>query len=352
MPAVNIRPISPSDDLIALTRLINAAYKKNLDMGFRFVATWQGPEITARRIADGHCLVAECEDRIVGTATIKKLDYEGAHPWYLRPGTWHLGQFAVEPALQGAGVGRQLMDAVEALAFEKGADELSLDTAETAHHLINYYDRRGYRPIGPIDHRPEVNYLSIILSRRIRPTLTTSRLILRPIHPQEIDGIESFWASDNFRAAYPPEYWTEEFGRRILREYAEKAQEWPALHNRWGIEIDGAIRGTIRLDWDRETRSRRGTIGYGLSETYWGQGVATEAVQEVVRYGFEELKLHRIAAWVFDNNPRSGRVLEKCGFTLEGADRQAVKWGDGWMDDRRYGILADEWMTMQASLKS
>lgn len=347
MSDILIRPISPDDCLVDLTRLINAAYKKNLDMGFRFVATWQGPDITEQRIKDAHCLVAEQDGKVVGTATIKQLKYEGAHPWYQRPGTWHLGQFAVEPELHGAGVGRALMDAVEKLTFDVGGDELSLDTAETAHHLIGYYDRRGYRFIEHIDHRPEVNYLSVILSKRIRPTLRTDRLTLRPIDAGEIDEIESFWASTGYRATYPPEYWTEEIGRGILREWAQKAQEWPMLHLRWGIEIEGKIRGTIRLDWDHQVRSQRGTIGYGLSEAYWGRGYATEAVQEVLRFGFEEQKLHRIAAWVFGNNPRSARVLEKCGFVDEGVDRQAVKWGDGWMDDRRYGLLVEEWMALR-----
>jgi RimJ/RimL family protein N-acetyltransferase len=348
MSDVLVRPISPDDCLVDLTRLINAAYKKNLDMGFRFVATWQGPDITARRIEGAQCLVAEQGGKVVGTATIKQLKYEGAHPWYQRPGTWHLGQFAVEPDLQGGGVGRALMDAVEKLTFDLGGDELSLDTAEGAQHLISYYDRRGYRFIEHIDHRPETNYLSVILSKRIRPTLRTERLVLRPILLSEVDTIDSFWDSENYRATYPPDYWTEDFGRGVLRAFAEKGLEWPMLNNRWGIEVEGQIRGTIRLDWDRETRSRRGTVGYGLAESTWGKGYATEAVQEVLRYGFEELKLHRIAAWVFANNPRSARVLEKCGFVDEGADRQAVKWADGWMDDRRYGILVEEWQALQA----
>ena len=343
-----IRPIRDDDDLAALTRLINAAYKKNLDMGFRFVATWQGPDITAERIAGAHCLIAEVEGKVVGTLTIKRLTDGDEHEWYRSPGTWHLGQFAVEPELQKAGVGRALMDAAEALAFREGVNELSLDTAEGAQHLIDYYQRRGYRIVGPIDHRPETNYMSVIMSKRIRPILRTERLLIRPFSHAELPRIESFWNTPNYLETYPPAMWTEEFGRTILRQFADAAEEWPMRKNRWGIEIDGAIQGTIRLDWDGEARSPRGTIGYGIAERHWGKGFATEAVREVLRYGFEELRMHRIAAWAFANNARSANVLTKCGFTYEGADRSAVRWGDGWMDDARYGIIEDEWRAQNA----
>lgn len=59
-------------------------------------------------------------------------------------------------------------------------------------------------------------------------------------------------------------------------------------------------------------------LGYRLAPSHWGSGIATLAVGETVRYGFDELELHRIEATVNVANIRSIRVLEKLGFLREG----------------------------------
>lgn len=59
-------------------------------------------------------------------------------------------------------------------------------------------------------------------------------------------------------------------------------------------------------------------IAYHLSSEYWGMGFATEAVKEVTRFGFDELKLHRIQAMVMPDNISSIKVLKKVGFSEEG----------------------------------
>ena len=57
-----------------------------------------------------------------------------------------------------------------------------------------------------------------------------------------------------------------------------------------------------------------GEIGYWIGVPYWGQGLIPEAVRELMRYGFENLKLNRIWCGYFDGNEKSKRVQEKCGF--------------------------------------
>jgi len=343
-----IREWSEHDDISELTRLINRAYQTQLDRGFRFTAVDQGPERTAYRIAGGTCLVAEIAGEVVGTVTVKRLDFEGEPDWYRRPGTWHLGQLAVSPDARSTGLGRALLDAAEEVAFRLGATELALDTAEGAGDLRELYARRGYRIVGNVDYRPATNYPSVILSKRIRPVLRTPRTLLRPITHDEVESIEPYWRSAGFDAVYPPGTNTEKLHREVLRRMADAAQEWPQNRYRWGIEIDGKVIGTIRLDRHHELASRRATIGYGFAESYWGKGIATEIVGEVLRFGFEELWLHRVSALVFAVNRRSARVLEKCGFEGEGIDRQAVPWGSEWMDDLRFGLLRDEWMARKS----
>ncbi len=55
-------------------------------------------------------------------------------------------------------------------------------------------------------------------------------------------------------------------------------------------------------------------IGYWIGVPYWGQGLIPEAVNEIIRYGFEDLKLDKIWCAYYDGNEKSHRVQQKCGF--------------------------------------
>ncbi len=166
LSAVTMRRLAPTDSLADLTALLNRAYAGLLEMGLRYVATWQDEEITKRRIADAECWVAESDGRIVGTITLKPPGREDAHPYYEREGVAKLGQFGVEPELQGTGLGSRMMDHIEARARELGATELAGDTAKPAAHLHTFYERRGYRVVGRIKW-DKVNYESVIRSKRL-----------------------------------------------------------------------------------------------------------------------------------------------------------------------------------------
>jgi ribosomal-protein-alanine N-acetyltransferase len=62
-----------------------------------------------------------------------------------------------------------------------------------------------------------------------------------------------------------------------------------------------------------------------LSEPYWGRGIVTAAVGATVRFIFANFDIVRLAAPVFEWNPASMRVLEKCGFVREGVLRKSVE---------------------------
>lgn len=163
---VHVRPLAPSDSISELTTLLHRAYAQLADMGLRFVATHQTEDTTRHRIKDAECYVAELDGRIVGTIIFRGPGQSRGCPWYERPDVAGFGQFGVEPALQGKGIGSTLLAFVEARARETGAAELALDTAETANHLIDIYARRGYRIVDNVKWEP-VNYRSVIMSKRL-----------------------------------------------------------------------------------------------------------------------------------------------------------------------------------------
>lgn len=86
----------------------------------------------------------------------------------------------------------------------------------------------------------------------------------------------------------------------------------------WCIELKEENKVIGRIDLGGFVKKSMAEIAYHLSAEYWGMGFATEAVKEVTRFGFDELKLHRIQAMVMRDNISSIKVLKKVGFSEEG----------------------------------
>ena len=80
-------------------------------------------------------------------------------------------------------------------------------------------------------------------------------------------------------------------------------------------------------------------MGYWIGESFWNKGIATKAVSMISEYAFEKLGLNRIYAKVFDPNVASMKVLEKCGYLLEGISKNAVIKNNRVLDEHRYALL-------------
>lgn len=125
------------------------------------------------------------------------------------------------------------------------------------------------------------------------------------------------------------------------RDFLVLAQEWNRIWLAITLREDGRQIGGIGLIVDDP--HRHAELGYWLGVPYWGQGYATEAGREMLRYGFEDLHLHRIFASHFKHNPASGRVLRKLGMRYEGCQREHLRKWDRFVDSELYGILRKEW---------
>eukprot|EP00764_Aduncisulcus_paluster_P012331 gnl/Carplike_NY0171/5329_a7273_282.p1 GENE.gnl/Carplike_NY0171/5329_a7273_282~~gnl/Carplike_NY0171/5329_a7273_282.p1 ORF type:complete len:179 (+),score=6.00 gnl/Carplike_NY0171/5329_a7273_282:28-564(+) len=89
-------------------------------------------------------------------------------------------------------------------------------------------------------------------------------------------------------------------------------------------------------------RFKMGEFYYKLFPKFWGNGYATEAAKEIIRFGFEECKLHRIEAGVATQNIASIKVLEKVGMQREGIRRKILPIRGEWKDNYHYAILEDD----------
>jgi ribosomal-protein-alanine N-acetyltransferase len=91
-----------------------------------------------------------------------------------------------------------------------------------------------------------------------------------------------------------------------------------------------------------------GQLGYEVAREQWGKGIATEAVRAVLSYGFGTMGLNRIAAYCWDGNVASQRVMEKAGMRYEGTLRQVRYSKSAYHDMRLHAQLASEWRAGEA----
>jgi RimJ/RimL family protein N-acetyltransferase len=107
-------------------------------------------------------------------------------------------------------------------------------------------------------------------------------------------------------------------------------------------ETNKAI-GDIGLHFIDSEPHQEVEIGYTLSPLFHKQGIATEAVQEIISFLFNKLQKHRIIASVDPLNSPSFRMLEKLGFRKEAHFKKSLFFKGEWVDDLVYGLLAEEW---------
>ena len=109
------------------------------------------------------------------------------------------------------------------------------------------------------------------------------------------------------------------------------------------IVADGKAVGGIAVTRGADVYKKSGELGYWLAPAVWGRGVMTRAVREICKEVFETTDIVRIFAEPFSVNAASCRVLEKCGFRMEGVLPQSVRKGGALLDSCIYGLTREEW---------
>lgn len=134
----------------------------------------------------------------------------------------------------------------------------------------------------------------------------------------------------------PPFPYTEENAEDWIRTRQKRMEE-----GNYCFKIirktDNKILGNINLDI-REYKIN-GEVGYWIEEESWKNGYATEALKAVIDFGFKKLKLHKIYAKHYVDNPASGRVMQKCGMKYEGTQKEQILTHGVFHDLDFYGIV-------------
>jgi len=106
----------------------------------------------------------------------------------------------------------------------------------------------------------------------------------------------------------------------------------------YAIEINGLAVGGIGVSPLKDIKRKNAELGYWLGEDFWGKGIMTQAVKDIVKQAFEKFDIVRIFATPFETNVASHKVLEKAGFKLEARYAKIVIKNGEMLDELVYAI--------------
>ncbi|MDO5062665.1 MAG: GNAT family N-acetyltransferase [Peptostreptococcaceae bacterium] len=170
--------------------------------------------------------------------------------------------------------------------------------------------------------------------------LRTERLILRPFCQEDLNDLYDYASVDGVgqMAGWKPLESKEE-SQVILDLFVYGRKNF-------AIEYRGKVIGSLGIEQYDEARfpefedKKCREIGFALSKEYWGQGLMQEAVNEVIRFLFEEIGLDVILCGHFVWNERSRRVQEKCGFKYYRSGKRKTSMGT--IEEEAFNILTKE----------
>jgi ribosomal-protein-alanine N-acetyltransferase len=148
--------------------------------------------------------------------------------------------------------------------------------------------------------------------------IETKRLILRPLAMDDLEDLFALYHSPDVRKYYSegiPSYeeTKKELEWMINTCYAEYGfGMWATIHKETEKFIGRCGLTPMDIDGREEIE-----VGYMLAKEYWGRGLATEAAQAILQYGFEQVGLSRLICVINPGNQASSRVAVKIGMTLE-----------------------------------
>lgn len=177
---------------------------------------------------------------------------------------------------------------------------------------------------------------------REKVTLQTERLLLRLFQTGDAETVVTLCHNYNLyrNTLYLPYPYTLNDALAWIEHHhdhfmADKSYEFAVTDKETG-ELYGAIA------LSNNKRFNQGEIAYWIGEQYWGNGYATEAAQSILRFAFEEKKLHKVFARYFSSNPASGQVMKKVGMKQEGILKGHVIKEGTYKDLIYYGIINEK----------
>jgi ribosomal-protein-alanine N-acetyltransferase len=175
-------------------------------------------------------------------------------------------------------------------------------------------------------------------------TIDTDRLRVRPMGIEDTEAVFSFKSDIKVTDCYgqQPHRTMAETRAWIQRRIADQESRDCVF---WVIALkeNDLVIGECCL-WNFDGCFKCAEIGYELHSDHWNRGIMTEALTAVLRYGFDEMGLHRIEACPLVTNEGSRRLLVKLGFKPEGTLRERQFFRARFVDQMYLGLLSTDWI--------
>ena len=175
------------------------------------------------------------------------------------------------------------------------------------------------------------------------PVLETTRLLLRSPVPADAPDLAQWLGLEEVYT-----YWGRKPSSGEKNPASLFAAPRPCVKRKpnpdynWMLVLKDTGKVIGQMEVFNVENGRMADVGYRIHPACWGQGLATEALQRVIRFIFEETGLQRLNASADVRNVGSNRVLEKCGFLREGTVRQG-KLVSVYCDYHIYGLLKSDY---------
>ena len=295
--------------------------------------TWNNPrDVLIRKLNqyDGLVFVAELNNAVVGVVLA---GHDGVRGW--------IYSLAVSADHRRCGIGRMLLKKAESALQSRGCPKVNLQVRSTNSEVVTFYRHCGYQvedrvslgkqfassSASAVDPVPEIS-----VNNEIK--LTGIHLGDKTAYLKHLNDTNEFQLN---AISVPYPYTAHDADQWIARVRAESLGR--DGRRNWAIRRSEEFIGGV--GFPDITEGRKAEIGYWLARPYWGQGIMTEVVRCLCSFAFDEYKLFRIEGHVLATNPRSGRVLRKAGFDLEGTLRSSFIRDGQPVDDLIFGLVRD-----------
>ena len=174
------------------------------------------------------------------------------------------------------------------------------------------------------------------------PYLQTKRLELVEIVQSHLTDYYEIFKNENTAKYYNIiPFKKEEEAQKYIDWFQSRFKD--KLGIRWGLRLKDNTHIIGTAGFNNFQRHHRANLGFDLHFDFWNKGYITEALSEILKFGFETLEINRIEAEVMQGNTASERVLAKLGFANEGVLRDWMYWNDKHYNMTMFSLLRKEY---------
>lgn len=181
------------------------------------------------------------------------------------------------------------------------------------------------------------------------PVLESSRLRIRLGLPAEAARVVDYYVRNKHHLRpYIPyrkkEFYTVDFWASQLQDNIDDFRDGKSLRMfMFSLDDVETVIGTVNFSNVVRGAAHFCNLGYDLDEQSQGKGLMREALETAIPYVFENLNMHRIMANYMPTNERSGKLLRRLGFAVEGYARDYLLINGKWRDHVLTAMVNEDW---------